>query len=461
MHIQAQQAIINRSPALPTMGAATSDLMFNSGDLPRVRYVQPSKDAAGNALTWNFVKKLRVSHESPENPIEFQQIEIYGVDGINYALKENGGTAVQSSDAYPPDAPWGHASCVIDGDRYGYFNCTACLPNGWLDVTLSEPRWIESFAIFNSGFDMCVKANDHLVQLLDQENLVVYEHRIAISEDLPLFDPNQLCALKFINEESKVVTLKLILASSAVATKVRLEIHDSADIFQIGSPFRFVLLVHSVTSSPRKSVLVRVIISEYLWKTIVVDVYDVFNQTALDHFLVIAALSQARTCWDCRFPLFFPTDDHPAAFLQVNVFASHSLSGRPLNPFDFSIAEPEAVQNLCQQIYAATGIATHQQRLLLEDGQILRMRSGTWEPQGSLHEICPSLLRSLSAEKTYQDGFGMIWAVDEVPKVAQLATQCYTYPGIQLVFFIAEFGNTDVWVIWIDLECLAEVIYVL
>ena len=137
------------------MGAATSDLA-DPGDLPRVRYVQPSKDAAGNTLTWNGVKKLRVSHESPENPIEFHQIEISGVDGINYALKENGGTAAQSSNAYPPDTPWGHASCVIDGDRYGYFNRTACLPNGWLDVTLSEPRWIESFAIFNSGFDVCL-----------------------------------------------------------------------------------------------------------------------------------------------------------------------------------------------------------------------------------------------------------------------------------------------------------------
>eukprot|EP00435_Cladocopium_sp_Y103_P034775 s896_g9.t1 len=287
------------------MGATTSDL-GDPGDLPRVRYVQPSKDEAGNSLTWNFVKKLRVSHESPENPIEFHQIEICGVDGINYALKEHGGTATQSSNEYPPDKPWGHAFCVIDGDRYGYFNRTACVPNGWLDVTLSEPRWIESFAIFNSGFDMCVYANGHLVQLLDQENQVVYEHRISISEDLCLFDPNQQCALKFINEESKVVTLKLTLASSDIATKVK-------------------------------------------------------------------------------------------------VLASYSLSGRPLNPFELSIAEPEAVQNLCQTIYAATGIVTHQQRLLLEDGQILRMRSGTWEPQGSLHEICPSLLRLLSAEKKCQD----------------------------------------------------------
>lgn len=134
---------------------------------------------------------------------------------------------------------------------------------------------------------------------------MVYEHRISV-EDISLFDPNQLCALKFINEESKVVTLKLILASSDVATKVK-------------------------------------------------------------------------------------------------VFASYSLSGRPLNPFDFSIAEPEAVQNLCQRIYATTGIVTHQQRLLLEDGQVLRMRSGAWEPRGSLHEICPSLLSLLSAEKTCQD----------------------------------------------------------
>ena len=215
------------------MGAATSDLS-DAGDLPRVRYVQPSKDAAGNTLTWNSVKRLRVSHESPENPIEFQQIEISGVDGINYALKENGGTAAQSSNEYPPDASWGNASCVIDGDRYGYFNRTACLPNGWLDVTLSEPRWIESFAIFNSGFDMCRYANGHLVQLFDQENQVVYEHRISLSEDFSLFDPSQLCALKFINEESKVVTLKLILASSDIATKV--------GVMDLQTFFRLVLL---------------------------------------------------------------------------------------------------------------------------------------------------------------------------------------------------------------------------
>ena len=41
---------------------------------------------------------------------------------------------------------YGRASCVIDGNRAGYKSETAHVPNGWLEVILSEARCIESFA---------------------------------------------------------------------------------------------------------------------------------------------------------------------------------------------------------------------------------------------------------------------------------------------------------------------------
>lgn len=180
----------------------------------------------------------------------------------------------------------------------------------------------------------------------------------------------------------------------------------------------------------------------------------------LGHFLVMAALSHKdidQTCWDCGFfPKISPLITDLSRSLQVKVFASYSLSGRPLNPFDFSIAEPEAVQNLCQRIYATTGIVTHQQRLLLEDGQVLRMRSGAWEPRGSLHEICPSLLSLLSAEKTCQDLDLGSWRGGQSGATGYAMLHIC---GIQGNFYCSVLWgiSTDVWVIWVDLECLADV----
>ena len=198
------------------MGGVASEPEIPDSEI-RVRYVQPNRDEAGNSLTWEFVKTLRISHDN-NNPnwsiICFQQIEIYGVDGINYALQENGGSAKQSSHQYPEDKLWGHAYCVIDGDPSGHANETSHqLPNGWLEVTLSKAQWIESFALFNSGFDACVWANGSLVQLLDEDHQVVYEHRLSTTDDLPLFDPGQNCAMKFVFEDSKVVMVKLTLES--------------------------------------------------------------------------------------------------------------------------------------------------------------------------------------------------------------------------------------------------------
>lgn len=80
------------------------------------------------------------------------------------------------------------------------------------------------------------------------------------------------------------------------------------------------------------------------------------------------------------------------ALREVNILVTHSLSGRTLASFEFSAAEPEGVKALSQEIFVRTGIPAHQQRLVLEDDQILRIRSGSWEPPGSLQEICPNLL---------------------------------------------------------------------
>eukprot|EP00438_Fugacium_kawagutii_P021493 Skav235002 [mRNA] locus=scaffold122:628519:629976:+ [translate_table: standard] len=265
-------------------------------ELPDVRYVQPSTNEAGDTLTWQQVKKLRIFSESSNpNPICFHQIEIYGEDGINYALEVRGGSAKQSTNCHPEEKTYGHASCVIDGDRSGSFNETEHVPNGWLEVTLSEPRWIESFALFNTAFDSCAYAIGHHVQLRDHEDRVVYAHQFSVEEDLALFNPETQCCLKFIYEDSKTVMLKLTFESLAAGT--------------------------------------------------------------------------------------------------VNILVTHSLSGASLASFEISTEEPEGVKTLCQEISVRTGIPAHQQRLVLEDDQILRIRAGSWEPLGSLQEICPNLLQ--------------------------------------------------------------------
>ena len=206
-------------------------LHFMTGEDVPVRYIQPSKDEAGNYLSWESVKKLRVSHD--ENPIVLQQIEIYGVDGINYALAKNGGSAEQSSVHYT-GMDYGRASCVIDGNRAGYKSETAHVPNGWLEVILSEARCIESFAIFNSEFDSCLRANRQLIQLFDEKDQLVYEHRISISEDLPLFDPHHCCSLRFINQDSKVVMLNLTMEISEEADTVTWKIWKTHIFFVFG-----------------------------------------------------------------------------------------------------------------------------------------------------------------------------------------------------------------------------------
>ena len=71
-------------------------------DLPK-RFIQNQLGSEGDILTWDAVKRLRILQSSAASPIHLKQIEIYGCDGINHALKANGGSARQSSMHGPGD----------------------------------------------------------------------------------------------------------------------------------------------------------------------------------------------------------------------------------------------------------------------------------------------------------------------------------------------------------------------
>ena len=79
-----------------------------------------------------------MSHESPLNPIYLYQVETYGVgvDGVNYALPKNGGSAQQST-LHADGRARGRAECVIDGIRAEPCNRGAHIKNGWLEVLLA------------------------------------------------------------------------------------------------------------------------------------------------------------------------------------------------------------------------------------------------------------------------------------------------------------------------------------
>jgi len=142
----------------------------------------------------------------------FKQIEIYGCDGVNYALPQNGGSALQST-MHGTGDPWGPAECVIDGNRRGCSNHTKHLPNGWLEVTLEQPRSIESFAIFNmedDNYDHRMRLRGHTVSLLDEAGREVYREVISAEFDSALFDQSQGCRQLFVNEDAKAVVATLV-----------------------------------------------------------------------------------------------------------------------------------------------------------------------------------------------------------------------------------------------------------
>ena len=185
----------------------------DSKDIP-VLYVRPqTKD--GKTLTWESVSKLRVSHQSADNPIHLYQVEVYGVDGVNYALPKNGGSAKQST-LQGDGRAYGRAECVIDGIRGDPCNHTAHAENGWLEVLLAKPVNVESFAIFNMAddeYDHRLRAVGHVVELFDGGE-VVFRHRISV-EDIPFFDQAVGCCQKWANEDSNVVIANLSFSQDA------------------------------------------------------------------------------------------------------------------------------------------------------------------------------------------------------------------------------------------------------
>eukprot|EP00435_Cladocopium_sp_Y103_P002429 s475_g1.t1 len=184
-------------------------------NLPRV-LVRPQSDDDGQLLNWQAVKKLRISHIGPENPIHLRQIEVYGCDGTNYALKSNGGSAHQSSTMGDGEY-WGPAEFVIDGDRESRVNHTAHEPNGWLEITLAKAVEVESFVLVNMSddeHDHRMRLQGHLVELVDEHGRVVYQHTLEPGSDPHLFDVHAECRQRFVNEEANNVFATLVMQES-------------------------------------------------------------------------------------------------------------------------------------------------------------------------------------------------------------------------------------------------------
>ncbi|CAE7388633.1 ppsD [Symbiodinium pilosum] len=175
------------------------------------RFVKNQTGTEGEAISWDAVKKLRIKQSSADNPIHLHEIEIYGCDGINYALPENGGTACQSSMHGSGDG-YGPAEFVIDGRRNGPVNHTKHAANGWLEVELAAATAVESFAIFNMSddeYDHRVRLNGHTVELLDESDQIVYQQQITMEEDGALFDRKKGCKQLWVNEDAKSVVANL------------------------------------------------------------------------------------------------------------------------------------------------------------------------------------------------------------------------------------------------------------
>ncbi|CAE7233338.1 ppsD [Symbiodinium natans] len=163
--------------------------------------VQPCT-VSGELGSWEAVKKLRISQPSADRPIHLKQVEIFGVDGVNYALKTRGGQAEQSSMQGSPEEGYGPAELVIDGCPTGSVNHTAHEPNGWLEVTLAKPRHVESFAIYNmpdDEWDHRRRAHGHVVELFNADGQVVYSQVISEQTDGAFFDPHRGCCQKWVN----------------------------------------------------------------------------------------------------------------------------------------------------------------------------------------------------------------------------------------------------------------------
>ncbi|CAK9093428.1 Phthiocerol synthesis polyketide synthase type I PpsD [Durusdinium trenchii] len=172
---------------------------------------------------WENVRKLRITHASAEAPINLKQVEIYGCDGVNYALATNGGTAVLSSEMGDGET-WGPAKFVIDGVREGCVCHSAHEENGWLEVILAKPTNVESFAIFNMPDDEHghrMRIEGHGVELVSNSEEVIFKHTVSATVDIALFDQDQGCRQRWINEDAMPVRASVSLGKDPKDSKAK------------------------------------------------------------------------------------------------------------------------------------------------------------------------------------------------------------------------------------------------
>ena len=158
------------------------------------------------------VKMLRIFAE--KNPICFRQIEIRGVDGTNYALQSNGGTAAQSSTHMTPrswNVAWAGRSYpaenLIDGDRTTGNHTQPDANGSWVVVELAEPQHIAEVVIYNStstynGRRHAERAEGHELELVDEHGNACYHiacHAASTRSCLRTSTPRWHSALKMIS----------------------------------------------------------------------------------------------------------------------------------------------------------------------------------------------------------------------------------------------------------------------
>ena len=158
------------------------------------------------------VKMLRIFAE--KNPICFRQIEIRGVDGTNYALRSNGGTAAQSSTHMTPrswNVAWAGRSYpaenLIDGNRHTGNHTQPDANGSWVVVELAEPQHIAEVVIYNStstynGRRHAERAEGHELELVDEHGNACYHTRLSRRVHPELFaDKHPKVALCFKNDQ--------------------------------------------------------------------------------------------------------------------------------------------------------------------------------------------------------------------------------------------------------------------
>lgn len=140
-----------------------------------------------SALLGSRVSAVRIFNSHVHKPIHLRQIEIHGIDGVNYALATNGGVAEQSSlhrQGYEADN-------LIDGNL-GSSNHTHHRDRGWVTVTLAQPQYVAQVVLFNSSsndapWHHAERAEGHELELIDEEGTVCSHVRLSRNFNAELF----------------------------------------------------------------------------------------------------------------------------------------------------------------------------------------------------------------------------------------------------------------------------------